>query len=212
MGLAEFQKILAHLFVDPSLRSRVLQNEPNLATEWNLTDAEWNQLRSIASRDLELFADTLRSKRLDDASKILRLTAQRLGPHPFRTLCLPLLTPGLPPRRHHDDARTIANQLRQLAAQNQLNPPWLADLAHYEASYNESRRLPFGLLVRRFHHPIRQTIQLALQPQPNPNHNPSSNPNPNPNPNPSPTLQPRPTLAIWLRLASHRWLFHRILF
>ncbi len=188
MGLREVQAALARLFTDEVARDEFLADPKGGAAALGLGEDDARHLAAIAPQSLARFAGGLKSKRILDARKKLPLTAQALGARfadHWRAA-----TTSTAARREIADVQAMAERLSRLAAQGSIEPPWIGDLARYEAAFVEASVRRFGLRMRMFDYPI-ATLALALRAGAL-----------------REAVAPRRTLAIWARAPGRR-LFHR---
>src|SRR5687768_11418340 len=79
MGLKQQQDLLAMLYTDEVVRERFREQPATVAAEFNLAEAEANDLSEIASAEIDRFADSLYWKRLREVKKLLPVSARMLG-------------------------------------------------------------------------------------------------------------------------------------
>jgi len=188
MGLAEVQAALARLFTDEGLRDRFFADPIAVGRSLGLDQAEAVGLSALSARHVEDFAATLRHKRVDDARKVLPLTARSLGGDFGRHLLAAIEGPT-PPGRHVDDARALVARLAQTAG---IAPVWMADLARYEFAFREAMAMRRGIALRRFRFPVDRIVASIYRGEP------------------IEEYKPRPSLGIWSRLPGCRGLLHRV--
>jgi hypothetical protein len=189
MGLAEVQSALARLFTDADLRARFFADPPSVGRTLGLDEAESSGLAGLSPRHVAQFAATLRQKRIDDARKVLPLTSLALGVT-FASRLLEAIDGPLPPGRHRDDARVLADHLSRSSA---IDRPWAADLACYELALREAMTLRAGLIVRRFHYPVGQIAASIYRGEVGSG------------------WKPRGSLGVWLRFPWRRGVLHLVL-
>jgi hypothetical protein len=191
MALADVQALLARLFTDAPFRAAFFDDPVVVGRSCGLDAGEARALADLSRPDVEQFAASLRRKRSGDVRKVLPLTARVLDAA-FSDHVQPAIAGPARPGRHRDDARAVADHLRRWARSGGLDPPWAADLAHYETAFVEAARQPACLLVRRFRFPVARIAMAILRGE-------------------SPKdVRPRPTLAVWLRWPGRRGVFHRV--
>jgi hypothetical protein len=191
MALAHVQAILARLFTDTAFRASFFHDPVTVGRALGLEAAEANALTELSRNEVEQFAAIIRRKRADDARKVLPLTARALG-GAFDRHVLATIVGAVRPGRHRDDARALVDLLGRLARSNELEPPWTADLARYEATFGEALHRSACLLVRRFRFPVARLAAAIHRGAP------------------TGGIKPRMTIGIWLRVPGRRGIFHRI--
>jgi hypothetical protein len=193
MGLAEVQVVLARLFVDEELRARFFSDPSAVGRSLGLDDREATGLAGLSPRHVSDFAAALRRKRVDDARKIVPLTASALGDR-FAPLLLASIEGALPRGRHRDDARSLAAHLMTLSRVESFPIPWAGDLARYELAFGEALTIRAGLITRRFRFPVRRLAEAIHHGVP------------------IPSVRAGLTIGIWLRIPGRRGVVHRLLF
>lgn len=179
MGLNELQGALARLYTDGTLRERFFTQPHVVRRELELTGEEADQLAAIEA-SIVGFARSLQVKRLMECRRMMPATCATLGAD-YRRLFLEYATTP-PPGGRQKVARDALLFLRFVAAwKNPGAPPWLSDLARYEAAWIEAGFPETRLRVRLFQWPV-DLLDHGSQPGP---------------------LHRRPFVGIWLR-ASHR--------
>jgi len=191
MALADVQTILARLFTDASFRASFFADPLSVGRSFGLEPSEASSLAELSRTTVEQFAATIRRKRVDDMRKVLPLTARALGVA-FDRHALTAIVGAVRPGRHRDDARVLLDHLSQLSQSNELEPPWPADLARYEATFGEALHCSACLLVRRFRYPVAR-LAAAIQ---------SGAPIGN--------VAPRMMIGFWLKVPGRRGITHRI--
>jgi hypothetical protein len=179
MGLTETQRLLARLSTDASLRARFADDPSTVAAEFGLSTVEARALAALPLDQLDDFAGSLIRKRRGEVESLLPSTARALGGARFATLFRRHARDYLPIgiKKHRDDAVAFAAFLGREVS----DPPWLADLARWEAgallAFDPSRRWTF---LRLNHRPV-DLVRAAAEPGSPP--------------------RPRPTLVAWFRLS-----------
>jgi hypothetical protein len=155
MGLAETQRLLAHLYTDAGLRERFFAEPHEVGEAFGLGADETDHLRQLSRQQAECFASALKQKRLKLAGRLLPLTRRVLGER-FAELfsCHAEATPLHGAQRYQRDAVAFSRFLGRVAAREGLEPPWVADLARYEAAWLEAQAPGCRLLVRRFRYAV----------------------------------------------------------
>jgi hypothetical protein len=191
MALADVQAVLARLFTEAPFRASFFEDPLAVGHASGLDPAEAQALAELSRSEVDGFAATLRRKRLADVRRVLPLTARALGAA-FGDLARSAVASAARPGRHHDDARAIVDRLRGLARSYQLEPPWAADLARYEATFGVAQRRRACLLVRRFRFPVAALAVAILGGAP------------------MADVKPCMTVGIWVRWPGRRGDFHRV--
>jgi hypothetical protein len=190
-ALADVQAILARLFTDAAFRASFFADPFAVGRSLGLEPTEASALAELSRNAVEQFAATIRRKRADDLRKALPLTARALG-GAFDRHVLAAIVGAVRPGRHRDDARALLDHLGRLSRSNELEPPWTADLARYEATFEDVLHRSACLLVRRFRFPVARlaaAIHCAA---------------------PIGNIEPRMTIGVWLRVPGRRGSIHRI--
>ena len=79
MSLTTVQKVLARIYTDSKLRDNFLTNPDVVGTSLGLNCQEIWQLSQLSSKQVNLFANSLKHKRLGEIRKLLPLTHKILG-------------------------------------------------------------------------------------------------------------------------------------
>ncbi len=168
MNLDALQQILARLVTEPDLRDRFLDDPAKAAaTEGWDTDLA-RAVSTISTSGLRQYGDALLNKRAREAARCLPLTGRALGCSRFAALfreyAAGTTTQG--PRRHRDDAIAFAGALHRGARDGSEAPPWVKNLALYEAaSLRCAKPTRCVLIVRLGYHP-RDLANAAIAAQP----------------------------------------------
>lgn len=191
MGLAEFQHALARLSTDRPLRESFFADPAAVGPALGLDAEEAQRLAALPAAQLEVFAGTLHQKRIAEAARLLPLTSAVLdrGFAPlFRRHAGTYVPRGT--RKHGEDARAFALFLEDLCCRERVEPPWIVDLARYEAAWLEATEPACRCLTRRFRYPVHHLARSLARGE-------------------NPLCPPRPVLAFWLRLprAARPWHF-----
>jgi uncharacterized protein len=148
IGLQNIQILLARLFTDATLRRAFFAEPAQTATSAGLTETQARDVAAIDQREVEDFARSVLGKRALDARKALPLTAKVLG-NDFDRLLFETIDGPVAPQRHRADAAVLAKRLEQ-----ENEPPWIGDLARYEATFLAAARPGAFLGLRRFVYPV----------------------------------------------------------
>lgn len=184
MALGDVQTALARLLTDTGARAMFARDPLSAGRALGLDEADARSVAALAPYALDRFGASLRSKRALDARKLLPLTALALGDAFGPRLC-----EALPARPGGAIADAIA-LVSRLAADTAASPPWIGDLARYEAAFIAARRRPWGVQLRLFRYPV-PSIAAALHGGVSPG-----------------VVAPRTTLGLWAR-APRQALVHR---
>lgn len=135
MGLAQSQFVLAQLYTNTELRERFFANPQVIGTELGLSCDEAQQLSQLSQNQVNLFANSLKWKRLAEVRELLPRTAQALGKN-FTALFWRYAETYLPQgiKKHRDDAIAFANFIQKVAREEGIDPPFL-DLVRYEKAW-----------------------------------------------------------------------------
>lgn len=129
MGLAQTQQVLAQLYTNTNFRERFFANPEAVGTEFELSDDEAQQLAQSAQQ-INIFANSLKWKRLGEVRELLPRTAKVLGKD-FTALFWQYAETYLPQgiKKHREDAIAFANFIEK-SAENLV-----ADLVRYEKTW-----------------------------------------------------------------------------
>jgi hypothetical protein len=168
MGLAESQRLLARLYTDAALRARFAADPVGVAGEFGLTSEEAKSLASLPIDQLDDFAGSLIRKRRGEVESLLPMTLRALEAARFASMFRRFVGGYVPIgiKKHRDDAVAFATFL----AREVTDPPWLGDLARFEAASilarDPARRWTF---LRLRHHPLdlaRASSDRSIEPRP----------------------------------------------
>ncbi|BAZ52158.1 hypothetical protein NIES4103_48170 [Nostoc sp. NIES-4103] len=186
MGLAQTQQVLAQLYTNTEFRERFFANPQAVGAELGLSCDEAQQLAEVSAKEVGIFANSLKWKRLGEVRELLPRTARVLGKN-FTALFWRYAEKHLPKgiKKHREDAIAFANFIIQVAQKEGIEPVWLRDLVRYEKTWLLAYEPATYLKVCWFRYPINKLGN-------------------------SQTINPQPTIAIWLRLRARSQLFHQI--
>ncbi|BAY88815.1 MULTISPECIES: hypothetical protein [unclassified Tolypothrix] len=155
MGLAQTQQVLAQLYTNTEFRNSFFANPKVVGAELGLSDAEIENLSQLATAQVNLFANSLKWKRLNLLSKLLPRTAIALGKN-FKTLFWRYAETYIPQgiKKHRQDAIAFADFITQTSPLEGLEPIWLSDLVRYEQAWLLAEELNHGLKVRWFRYAV----------------------------------------------------------
>jgi len=176
MSLKAIQQVLARLYVDSELRQQFFDNPAEMGQKLGLNAAEIQQLRELRSPQINFFARSLHRKRLNAVRGLLPLTTQGLNSQ-FSQIFAQYAETYAPSgiKKHHDDAVMFCNFL---ASQNDLEPPWIGDIANYEKGWLLAAKPGFRGHRCRFRYAIAPFVQSGSQ-----------------------DIQKKSAIAIWVRLS-----------
>ncbi|BAY09312.1 hypothetical protein [Calothrix sp. NIES-2098] len=151
MGLAQTQQVLAQLYTNSELRQRFFANPQIVGAELGLSDEETQQLSQISAQQVNIFANSLKWKRLGEVRELLPRTARVLGKN-FNDLFWRYAETHLPQgvKKHREDAIAFANFIQQ----QEIDPAWVKDLVRYEKMWLLAYESHRYLQVCWFHYPI----------------------------------------------------------
>lgn len=177
MSLAQTQSALARLYTDAALRERFFADPVSTAATLGLTTETAEQLARMSAAELTSFAHSLRAKRLNDLGKMLPLTRDALGQR-FGELFSHYSAAPAPPgeRKIQQDALSFANFLTRALELDGAPATFLLDLVRFEAACLAAAQPSPCLLARRLRHGVPELLEGTMD-------------------------EPRPTLAVWLRLS-----------
>jgi hypothetical protein len=162
------QRLLGRLWTDAEFRARFRADPRGVGAEAGLSAEEAERLAGAdLQAQVEEFARALTAKRAGEVARLLPLTRTALGPR-FAPLFRRFAGGGTPSgtKKHRDDAVSFARSLADPAggrssapeptpAAGRLPPPWLVDLARFEAAWLESTDPRCRFLLRFFRRPVR---------------------------------------------------------
>ena len=189
MGLAEVQGALARLYIDPKLRDRFFDDPSVVGAELSLSAEEAQSLATIPRRQVELFADSLRHKRLDQVRRVIPIAAEAIGGRRFSALFDRHATDSPPRGSKADlvDAVGFVEALRHWVYP--VDPAWAVDLARYELAWRQAVRGTRTPITRIFRFPV---AELARGRHPGP-------------------VAPRATLALWWKPTRRGRVWHVVI-
>ena len=165
MSLATIQKTLARIYTDSKLRDDFLMNPNVVGITLGLNYQEIQQLSNLSSQEVNLFAGSLKYKRLGEIRKFLPLTSKVLKQE-FDRLFFRYAETYLPSgnRKHLLDAIEFADFLINLNAAESIQPVWVLDILSYEKIWLEQLRSKSFFLIRRFNYQITPLVNsLQIQ-------------------------------------------------
>jgi hypothetical protein len=188
MSLIDLQQALARIYTNSKLRDDFLTNPDVVGNSLGLNCLEIQQLSQLSSQQVNLFASSLKRKRLGEIRKLLPLTNKILGKE-FDRLFFSFAETYLPSgsKKHLFDSIAFSKFLLQHLTTNHLQPLYLSDILRYETirlKMLQGRQL---LICDRFnYHPESLVNSLHSEFQS--------------------VLHTQPVIGIWFKLtANSRW-------
>jgi hypothetical protein len=163
MGLAQVQALMARLYTDEPLRERFFDDPAAVGREFALSADEIRHLAHLSERQVGLFADALRGKRLHGVAKLLPLTCEALGDR-FHDLFQRYAGTYVPRgvHKHRDEALAFASYLERLARTEPLEPASTLDQLRYEIAWLRAAQPGVCCLVRYLGHWIGGRFAIAI--------------------------------------------------
>jgi hypothetical protein len=151
MGLVQTQQVLAQLYTNTELRKRFFANPQTVGAELGLSDEDINQLSQLSAQQLNVFANSLKWKRLGEVRELLPRTARVLGKN-FNDLFWRYAETHIPQgiKKHQEDAIAFANFIEK----QDIEPAWVSDLVRYEKTWLLTYESHRCLQVCWFRYPI----------------------------------------------------------
>lgn len=176
------QPVLAQLYTNAELRSRFFANPQLVGAELGLNTTQIQQLSLLSAAEVNLFATSLKRKRLGEVQELLPMSAKALDKD-FYKLFWQYAETYIPQgiKKHLLDAIAFANYIEKL---DNIEPEWILDLVKYEKSWLEATEPNRRLILRCFRYAVNRSdgnFQVLQQ----------------------------PSLAIWFRLLSRGKLRYR---
>ncbi|MFS0519318.1 hypothetical protein ACEYW6_32125 [Nostoc sp. UIC 10607] len=183
MGLAQTQEVLAQLYTNTDFRERFFANPETVCVELGLSSDEAQKLAQLSVQEVNIFANSLKWKRLGEVRELLPRTARALGKN-FTALFWRYAQTYLPKgiKKHREDAIAFANFIATVAEEENLYPPWISDLVRYEKIWLLAYEPTSYLNICWFRYPIGITNPEGMKHQ--------------------------PTIAIWFRFSKQSQLRH----
>lgn len=194
MGLAQRQRVLATLYTDAVWRERFFV-DPTGALSPNASPSEETlQLAQLSAQQVAFFAGSLQRKRLNEACKLLPLTHRVLGKR-FAVLFRRYADTHVPkgPKKHREDAVAFSTFVERIMRGDGIEPPWVVELARYEALWLNAADPTCRWMVRWFRYPMYKLVRSVVQGEGDQ------------------VLLMQPTIAFWFRLSPYRRLRHVVL-
>ncbi|MBD1926632.1 hypothetical protein H6F74_10305 [Trichocoleus sp. FACHB-90] len=193
MGLAQTQQILAQLYTNSLLRSRFFANPQAVGEELGLNSDQAQQLAKLSAQQVNLFASSLKRKRLGEVRELLPLTHSVLGKG-FAELFWRYAETYIPTgiKKHLEDAIAFSAFVENVTQLESIDPPWVVDLVRYEKAWLQAAEPSSRLTVCWFRYAIDKLARTVQQ-------------------NETPVVLMQPAIAIWFRLSPRSHLRHFVL-
>ena len=155
MSLQTVQQALAHIYTNSKLRDEFLTNPDVVGRTLNLTCLEIQQLSTISTKEINIFASSLKYKRLGEVRKLLPLTVKLLGDE-FNKLFFSYAETFLPSgnKKHLKDAIAFI----KFILQQEFEVNWNRDIIRYEYLLLQRLNTKKLILGDRFNYPIPKLI------------------------------------------------------
>ena len=151
MSLATVQQVLAQIYTNSKLRDDFLSNPDAVGRTLGLNCQEIQQLSQLSSQEVNLFANSLKRKRLGAIHKLLPLTNKVLNKE-FDRLFFRYAETYLPTgsKKHLFDAIQFAQFIEQMNTTEYIKPAWVLDVLRYERIELERLKSKTLLISDRF--------------------------------------------------------------
>ncbi|MGL5806305.1 MAG: hypothetical protein ACRC11_12840 [Xenococcaceae cyanobacterium] len=193
MGLAIVQQLLAKLYTDRDLRKSFFERPQLIGQQLGLTFEEIQQLSQLSSQQVNLFASSLKHKRLGGVRKLLPLTARYFKKdfyELFDRYSQKLRSTGI--KKHRQDAICFCNFLLEQITIQSTRSPWILDVIKYEKSWLQATEFQHIFSWCYFQHAIEPLIESIQRSEF------------------TPILIKKPCIAIWFKLSRHEKLTYLI--
>ncbi|WP_414578898.1 hypothetical protein [Anabaena sp. CCY 9402-a] len=182
MGLETTQQVLAQLYTNTELRERFFANPQAVGLEMGLNCDEAQQLAQLSAQQVNVFANSLKWKRLGEVRELLPRTAKEMGKN-FTTLFWRYAETPIPQgmKKHRQDAIAFANFIIQVTQTEGIEPAYIGDLVRYEKTWLLTYDSAICWRICWFGYAIHQDFSK------------------------------KPAIAIWLRLGKRSQLRHFVL-
>lgn len=189
MGYLEVQQVLAKLYTNAVLRESFFANPQEEGEELGLSFDEAQQLAQLSAQQVNLFASSLKRKRLSEVKELLPLTSQVLGKD-FSKLFWRYAETYLPQgiKKHWEDAIAFCTFIEKVAQVEGIEPPWVWELVRYEKACQKAAAPTCRLIWCRLRYALKPLVRSLVQQQE------------------TPVLLVQPTIALWFRARQGRML------
>jgi hypothetical protein len=183
MALENTQKLLTNLYTNTQVREQFFMNPEEVCKNFGLIDAEIQQLSQLSQQEVNLFASSLKYKRLNEVRKILLLTQKSLEKE-FSQLFWQYSENYWPGgmKKHWHDALQFCTYLEDLSLKKDLKNPWVIDVVRYEKTWLKTGQVNQPLMWCSFKHFMPPLVHSLKE-----NHL-------------KPIVLERPTIGIWIKL------------
>ena len=188
MSLSTVQQVLARIYTDSKLRDDFLTNPDVVGISFGLNCQEIQQLSKLSSQQVNLFASSLKHKRLGEIRKLLPLTNKVLGKELDR-LFFKYSETYLPTgsKKHLLDAIAFTKFLEQNITTDNIQPAWVLDVLRYEKIRLKMFQGKGFIICDRFSYHLESLINSLHSDSPT-------------------LLNPQPNIGIWFKLTPHsKW-------
>lgn len=184
MGLEKTQQVLAQLYTNTVLRERFFANPQVVCEEFGLSFDEAKQLAQLSAQQVNLFASSLKRKRLGEVRELLPLTHRVLGKD-FSKLFWQYAETYIPKgiKKHLEDAIAFANFIEKVTDSDRIEPSPVVELVRYEKAWLEAAEPTRRLTAYKFRYAIKQLARSVAQQDK------------------EPLLLLQPTVILWFRLS-----------
>jgi len=189
MSLATVQQVLAHIYTDSKLRNDFFTNPDTVGRTLGLNCQEIQQLSQLSRQEVNLFAVSLKHKRLGEIRKLMPLTNKVLKQE-FDRLFFRYAETYLPKgsKKHLGDAIQFTQFIEQITRTETIEPTWIVDVLRYEKICLETLPSKRLFISDRFNYEVEPLIH-SLQTQDS-----------------TPVLNLKAKIGIWFRFSqSQQW-------
>lgn len=175
MSLKTIQEVLARIYTDSKLRDNFLTNPDVVGISLGLNCQEIQKLSQLSSQQVNLFAISLKRKRLAEIRKLLPLTNKVLGKE-FDRLFFKFSESYLPTgnQKHLLDSIAFSDFLERYLSAETIQPVWSLDVLRYEKIRLKMFQGKKLIICARFNYRLEYLIdflnsesQSMLHPHPN---------------------------------------------
>ena len=171
MSLITVQQALARIYTDSKLRDEFLTNPDVVGRTLKLNCVEIQQLSNLSSQEVNMYASSLKYKRLGEIRKLLPLTVKVLG-NKLNELFFQYAETYLPSKqnKHLQDAM----QLCRFILNTNIQPEWTLDIVNYEYMQLQTINTKKLIFAGCFNYPIHtliHSLDADFAPKPKPKAN-----------------------------------------
>jgi hypothetical protein len=156
MGLVEIQKTLALLYTNSNLRNQFFLDPVATGKELKLSPDDIERLRELSRAEIDLFANSLKSKRLNEVRKLLPLSSKVMGKR-FDQL-FGIYFESYNPigiKKYLYDAIKFSTYIKN---ETKDQPIWMQDLIRYESAWLQVCGGTRRLLIFRFRYAMKELV------------------------------------------------------